>query len=59
MLIPFLLGLKLKFATLMGLVFLAVILLAKKAMLMSLLSIAISSFVLIKKMFSGHQVRYI
>ncbi|XP_077287696.1 DUF1676 domain-containing protein Osi6 [Arctopsyche grandis] len=50
MLLPLLLGLKVKFASVIGLVYLGVILLAKKALVMALISIAISVFQLVKKM---------
>lgn len=56
MLLPLLLGLKVKFASVIGLVYLGVILLAKKALVMALISIAISVFQLVKKIMHHGEV---
>ncbi|XP_063229006.1 keratin, type II cytoskeletal 1 [Bacillus rossius redtenbacheri] len=53
--LPILLAVKLKMATLLGLSYLAIALIAKKAILASLISIAISAYIGIRKLLSQQQ----
>ncbi|KAL1449950.1 hypothetical protein WDU94_002417, partial [Cyamophila willieti] len=54
-LIPFIIGLKLKLKLFAVLAYFIIALIAKKAILASLISLAISAFIAIKKLSSGHQ----
>lgn len=54
-LLPFLIGLKLKLVGFLGLAYIVIALIAKKAILASLISLAISGFIALKKLLGSKQ----